>query len=136
MSLVRFGVSIEEDVLAKFDNLIKKKGYANRSKAIGDLIRESLVEQEWKSGKVVAGIITLVYDHHQRELASALTNTQHDFHQIIISTQHIHLDHHRCLEVVVVRGKPQEIQGLADKLRSTRGVEHTSLSMATTGKHI
>lgn len=132
--IVRFGVSLEKELLEKFDKLIKEKKYPNRSEAIRDLIRENLVKKEWTEGKEVAGAITLVFDHHKRELVNTLTDIQHDFHQLIISSQHIHLDHDNCLEIIVVRGKPIEVRGLADKLKSTKGVKYGSLSIATTGK--
>ena len=134
--LVRFGVSIEKNLIAKFDKHIKEKNYPTRSKAIGDLIRESLIKKEWIKGKEVVGAITLVYNHHRRELVNKLTDIQHDFHRLIISSQHIHLDPDNCLEIVAVKGKPKEIEKLANKLRSTKGVKHSSLTMATTGKEI
>lgn len=132
--LVRFGVSLEKELLAKFDKHIKEKNYPTRSKAIADLIRESLVKKEWIEGKEVVGAITLVYDHHRRELVNKLTDVEHDFRQHIISSQHIHLDEDNCLEIVVVRGKPREVEELAYSLKSTKGVKHGSLTMATTGK--
>ena len=134
--IVRFGVSLEKELLEKFDRLIKEKKYPNRSEAIRDLIRENLVKREWVEGKEVAGAITLVFDHHKRDLVNILTDIQHDFHQLIISSQHIHLDHDNCLEIIVVRGKPIEARGLADKLKSTKGVKYGSLSIATTGKEL
>ena len=134
--IVRFGVSLEKELLEKFDRLIKEKKYPNRSEAIRDLIRENLVKREWIEGKEVAGAITLVFDHHKRELVNILTDIQHDFHTLIISSQHIHLDHDNCLEIIVVRGKPIEVRGLADKLKSTKGVKYGSLSIATTGKEL
>lgn len=135
--LVRFGVSLPKDLLDRFDNLIHSKKYSNRSEAIRDLIRELLVKNEWIKGENdVAGTITLVFDHHQRELVNTLTNIQHDFHQFIISTQHIHLDHHNCLEVVIIKGKPDKIEELTNRLKSIRGVKHCAISMATTGKEI
>ncbi len=134
--IVRFGVSLEKELLDKFDILIKEKKYPNRSEAIRDLIRENLVKREWVEGKEVAGAITLVFNHHRRELMNTLTDIQHDFHQLIISSQHIHLDHDNCLEIIVVRGKPIEVRELADKLRATKGVKYGSLSIATTGKEL
>jgi len=134
--IVRFGVSLEKELLGKFDRLIKEKKYPNRSEAIRDLIRENLVKREWVEGKEVAGAITLVFDHHKRDLVNILTDIQHDFHQLIISSQHIHLDHDNCLEIIVVRGKPIEVRELADKLRATKGVKYGSLSIATTGKEL
>ncbi len=134
--LIRFGVSLEKELLDRFDKLLREKNYPNRSEAIRDLIREDLVRKEWIGGKEVAGAITLVYGHHKRELVSKLTDIQHKFHDAIISTQHIHLDPTNCLEIVVVKGKPGEVEELAQKLRSTKGVKHGSLTMATTGKEI
>jgi len=134
--IIRFGVSLEKELLEKFDILIKEKKYSNRSEAIRDLIRENLVKREWIEGKEVAGAITLVFDHHKRELVNTLTDVQHDFHQLIISSQHIHLDHDNCLEIIIVRGKPIEVRELADKLKSTKGVKYGALSIATTGKEL
>jgi CopG family nickel-responsive transcriptional regulator len=134
--IIRFGVSLEKELLEKFDILIKDKKYSNRSEAIRDLIRENLVKREWVEEKEVAGAITLVFDHHKRELVNILTDIQHDFHKLIISSQHIHLDHDNCLEIIVVRGKPTEVRELADKLRATKGVKYGSLSIATTGKEL
>lgn len=132
--LIRFGVSLEKDLLRKFDALIKEKNYTNRSEAFRDLIRQELVKKQWQTGREVAGIITLVYDHHKRELVSGLMELQHDYHDTIISTQHIHLDHHNCLEIAVVKGKPKDIERLASRIKATRGVKHTELTMATTGE--
>jgi len=134
--IVRFGVSLEKELLDKFDKLIKEKQYPNRSEAIRDLIREELVKREWVEGKEVAGSITLVFDHHKRELMNTLTDTQHDFYQLIISSQHVHLDHDNCLEIIVVRGRPRGVKELADKLRATKGVKYGALSIATTGKEL
>jgi CopG family nickel-responsive transcriptional regulator len=134
--IIRFGVSLEKELLEKFDILIKEKKYPNRSEAIRDLIRENLVKREWVEGKEVAGAITLVFDHHKRDLVNSLTDIQHDFHTLIISSQHIHLDHDNCLEIIVVRGKPTEARELADKLRAAKGVKYGSLSIATTGKEL
>ena len=134
--VVRFGVSLEKELLDKFDRLIKEKKYSNRSEAIRDLIRENLVKREWVEGKEVAGAITLVFDHHKRDLVNILTDIQHDFYQIIISSQHIHLDHSNCLEIIVVRGKPAEVRELANQLKSNVGVKYGALSIATTGKEL
>jgi CopG family nickel-responsive transcriptional regulator len=134
--IVRFGVSLEKELLEKFDILSREKQYPNRSEAIRDLIREELVKREWVEGKEVAGAITLVFDHHKRELMNTLTDIQHDFYQLIISSQHVHLDHDNCLEIIVVRGKPRGAKELADKLRATKGVKYGSLSIATTGKEL
>ena len=134
--LVRFGVSLGKPLLDRFDDLIRAKQYTNRSEALRDLIRKELVQQEWKSGSDVVGTITLIYDHHKRDVLIRVMDMQHDFQEAIISTQHIHLDHHNCLEIVAARGKAEEIQKLADALRSIKGVRHATLSMSSTGKEI
>lgn len=134
--LKRFSISLDENLISKFDKHIRIKDYPTRSKAIGDLIRKDLVRQEWMGKKEVAGTITLVYSHHKRELINRLTDIQHDFHNLIISSQHVHLDHENCLELVVVKGKPRDVEKLAHKLKATKGVKHGSLTMATTGKEL
>lgn len=134
--LVRFGVSLSKDLLEKFDRLIANKNYTNRSEAFRDLIRQELVKKEWAEGDEVAGTITLVYDHHQRELARKIMHIQHDHGESIISTQHVHFDHHNCLEVITVKGDPKKVQALADILRAAKGVKHLTLGMSSTGKHI
>ena len=134
--LIRFGVSLEKELLHKFDKHIKKENYANRSNAIADLIRDKLIRQEWAEDKEVAGAIIMVFDHHQRDLVNNLTNIQHDYHKFIISSQHVHLDHDNCFEIVVVKGKPHNLEELANKLKSAKGVKHASLSLATTGKEV
>ncbi|MFA4890006.1 MAG: nickel-responsive transcriptional regulator NikR [Candidatus Omnitrophota bacterium] len=134
--LVRFGISLEKDLLRKFDTHRKIKNYANRSEAIRDLIRESLIKQEWREGKEVAGAITLIYDHHKRELMNKILDIQHDFTELIISLQHVHIDHNNCLEVLAVKGAPLKVQRLSDSLKSIKGVKHSALSMSTTGRDI
>ena len=134
--LVRFGVSIEKELLTEFDRDIKEKDYPTRSKAVGDLIRESLIKKEWTEGKEVVGAITLVYNHHKRELVNKLTDIQHDYHNLVVSSQHIHLDYDNCLEIVVAKGKAKEVEKLGQKLKATKGVKHGSLIRATTGKRI
>jgi len=135
--LVRFGVSMDENLLRRFDTLISRKGYANRSEAMRDLIREHLVEEEWREkGREMIGTITIVYNHHTRGLSDSLTDLQHHFHDLVISTMHLHLDEDNCLEVLVVKGKVDKIKSIADKLISTRGVKHGKLTMTTTGKEL
>ena len=134
--LVRFGVSLEKDLLSHFDSHLKGKKYTNRSEAIRDLIREYLVRKQWQEGKEIAGTITVIYDHHKRELVNKLMDIQHDFGAVIISTQHIHLDHHNCLEIIAVKGNPQQAQELADTLKAVKWVKHATLSMSSTGSDI
>ncbi|NCO66947.1 MAG: nickel-responsive transcriptional regulator NikR [Nitrospirae bacterium CG_4_10_14_3_um_filter_44_29] len=137
MAIIRFGISIEDVLLKRFDTLIKKKGYANRSEAIRDLIRDSLVSEELESETVeTVGTITIVYSHDTRELTDTLTDMQHDYYNSIVSSMHIHIDEHNCLEVIVVRGKSSEIKAIADRLIGTKGVKHGKLSLTTTGKHL
>jgi len=134
--LVRFGVSLEQDLLEKFDRLTKERSYTNRSEAFRDLIRQELVGKQWQSGHEIAGAITLIYDHHKRELVNKLMDIQHAFGDMIISSQHVHLDHNNCLEIIAVKGSPKEAQKLSDSLKSVKGVKHGTLSMSTTGKDI
>jgi len=135
--ITRFGVSLETDLLEKFDSLIEKTGYSSRSEAIRDLIRERLVSEEWKDeDKETVGILGLVYSHEMRELTETLTKIQHQYVNIIVSSIHIHLDHHNCLEIVVLRGKSSLIKKIADELMSTRSVKHGKLIMTTTGSEI
>jgi len=133
---VRFGVSLDDGLLQPFDKRISEQGYANRSEAIRDLIRNSLVAHEWGDDEEVIGTITLVYDHHVRELTDRLTNIQHEYSQEIVSTLHVHLDHNNCLEVLVVRADSHRARSLADALRALRGVKHTTLGMTTCGKSL
>ena len=133
--LIRFGVSLDSALLSEFDKHIKSKSCPTRSKAIEDLIREVLVVKEWEDGvNPVAGAITVVYDHHKRALVNNLLDIQHDYQGLIISTQHVHLTHDNCLEVIVVKGKPDQVRKLADELKSEKGVKHCSLTVTTAGE--
>ncbi|MFC1800353.1 nickel-responsive transcriptional regulator NikR, partial [Candidatus Eisenbacteria bacterium] len=132
----RISVSIEAGLMRSFDAQIKAQGYPTRSKAIVDLIRASLVREEWKTGAEVAGAIILVYDHHSRDLSKRLTGIQHDHYELIVSSQHVHLDHDNCLEVIVARGRPGEVEKLAQKLRAAKGVKYASLAAASTGSNL
>jgi CopG family nickel-responsive transcriptional regulator len=137
MGTKRFGVSLDNVLLEKFDSLIEKKGHANRSEAIRDLIRDSLVMEEWESStSETVGSVTIVYSHDTRELTDMLTDLQHRYFNAIISSMHIHLDEHNCLEVIVVKGRAKDIRAIADRLIGTKGVKHGKLSVTTTGKHL
>lgn len=133
--IVRFGVSLEQKLLDRFDRLIRKKNYTNRSEALRDLIRQELIKKEWDEGGEVAGAITFVYDHHKRELLNKLTDIQHDTQKVIISTQHIHLDHDNCLEIIAVRGKAKDVQKLTDQINAVKGVKHCALSITGMGRN-
>jgi CopG family nickel-responsive transcriptional regulator len=134
MAVTRFGVSIPDQLVKAFDRRIRAKGYRARSEAIRDIMRDYLVAGEWErqEGPVV-GTITVVYSHGTRELTRALTDIQHGFHGSVICSTHIHLDEHNCLEVVVVKGTTAQVQAIADRLISTRGVKHGKLVCTTTG---
>lgn len=133
----RFGVSVETDLLKKFDTLIERAGYSNRSEAIRDLIRERLVTEEWKDEeKETVGILGIVYDHEMRDLPETLTGIQHSHTDMIVSSTHIHLDSHNCLEVIILRGKSALIKKISDRLLSTRSVKHGKLITTTTGSEI
>jgi CopG family transcriptional regulator, nickel-responsive regulator len=129
--LSRIGVAIDSDLLKRFDRLITKQGYGNRSEAFRDLIRDRLVTVAVQNPEaVVVGTITLIYDHHVRLLPEKLTDLQHQHHGVVISTVHAHLDHDTCLEVIVVKGASKQVQELADLLISVKGVQHGQLVMS------
>ena len=135
--LARFGISLDQRLLRQFDALISDKGYVNRSEAIRDLIRGSLVEAQWSRDEVeLVGTVTLVYDHHTRDLSDKLTEHQHSHHDAIISSLHVHLDAHNCLEVVVLKGQARIVQRIADELIGTKGVKHGKLVTSTTGRNL
>lgn len=136
-ALVRFGVSMSPGLLKRFDNLIAKKGYVNRSEALRDLIRNNLVDIEWEQGnKEILGTLTIIYNHEVRELSDRLEDFQHAHYDNIISTMHVHLDKHNCLEVMVLRGMPAKIRSLADHIIGVKGVKHGKLVMTTMGKEL
>ncbi|MEI7948547.1 MAG: nickel-responsive transcriptional regulator NikR [bacterium] len=136
MALTRFSISLDEELMNTFDAKIKKDKCPTRSKAVGDLIRASLVQTEWRAGDEVAGAIVLVYDHHTRDVGKRLTDMQHDCHDVIISTQHVHLDHDNCLEIIAVKGTPREIETIVKRLKSIKGLKHVSLAAGTTGQSL
>ena len=126
--LKRFGVSIEDDLLRRFDRLLRRRGYSNRSQAIREMVRTALVDEDWEQGQQVAGALTIVYDHHVRDLNHKLTSLQHDFGDVIVSTMHVHMDHHACLEVLALRGPSERISALRDRISAVRGVLQARLS--------
>jgi CopG family transcriptional regulator, nickel-responsive regulator len=136
MTLTRFSVSLPGDLVRAYDEKLETEGYPTRSKAIGDLIRDSLVQHAWSDGSEVAGAVVMVYDHHQRDVMKKLTGVQHDVHDVIISTQHIHLDHDNCLEIIAVRGRPDRIEQLVQRLKGVKGLKHVSLAAGTTGSEL
>ena len=137
MGSVRFGVSMDTKLIEAFDRHIRKKDYGNRSEAIRDLVRDTLVQEEWASGDTeTVGTVSLVFDHHHGDITETLNSIEHDNLNTIVSTLHVHLDHHNCLEVLVLRGKAATIKHIADRLISTKGVKHGKLTVATTGQSI
>jgi len=136
-SVSRFSISLPPSLLQQFDEMSKEKGYDNRSLAIGDMMRDRLVEHRQKFGNEdIAGTITLVYDHHKQHVQAALTDIQHDHHEVIVSSVHVHLDHDNCLEVLVVRGQAAVIKKIADELTAAKGVKHGKLTVTTTGRDL
>jgi CopG family transcriptional regulator, nickel-responsive regulator len=131
--LYRFGVSLEKELIDEFDAHVKEKNYPNRSEAIRDLIRQELTRREWAAGGVVAGAVVMTYDHHKRELVNKLLDVQHDFQECIISTQHVHMDHLHCLEIIAVRGSARTIEQLAASIKAHMGVKQVSMCLAMTG---
>ncbi len=135
--VTRFSVSLRRELLRQLDAMTREKGYDNRSLAIADMIRAHLVEHRQRSGRQeIAGTITLVYDHHRPHLQEVLTDIQHDWYGVIISTVHVHLDHHNCLEVLVVRGRSATVRKIADRLIAAKGVKHGKLTVTSTGKDL
>ena len=133
-NLVRTGLSLERELLERFDTAINRRGYQNRSEAIRDLIREHLVEGAAEENKVIVGTLTMVYDHHQPNLSAKLIEAQHAAASKVLAATHVHLDHHHCLEVVILKGRNGEVKSLADRILSLRGVKHGQLTVTTTGK--
>ncbi|MBM4154273.1 MAG: nickel-responsive transcriptional regulator NikR [Lentisphaerae bacterium] len=134
--LTRFSVSLDGDLVRTFDRRIAEQEIPTRSKAIGDLIRQSLIARDWVEGREVAGAVILVYDHHLADVVRKINAVQHDFHDRILATQHFHLDHDNCLEIVAVRGSPADIEPLTRRLRALKGIKSVSLATATTGQHL
>ena len=130
MAIIRFGVSIERDLLEQLDNYATENQFANRSQAIRHLINNNIVTSKWNCNNIVAGSITLVYEHNKKDLVTRLTSLQHDYHDAILSTQHFHLDRHICMEIIAVKGKAVRLTSLADKLIALKGVQHGKLTMS------
>jgi CopG family nickel-responsive transcriptional regulator len=135
--VARFTVSLPADLLEQLDAMTAMKGYTNRSLAVADMIRNHLVEHRQQRGtEEIAGTITLVYDHHKHHVQEALTDLQHDHHEAILSTVHVHLDHHNCLEVLLMRGRAALVKQIADQLIAAKGVKHGKLTVTSTGQDL
>lgn len=134
--VVRLSFSIEKNLYERMEALVQRDGYGNRSEFIRDLIRDKLVEKQWEENEEAIGTITFVYNHHAPKLNDKLLNIQHRFLNVILTTTHIHLDHHLCAETVLVRGRAQRIQELCSAIRKQKGVLHASLSISSTGRNL
>lgn len=132
--LIRFGVSVESSLLERFDAYIREHQYRNRSEALRDLMRESLVEDAWVQDEVIAGGIAYVYDHHSRQLVNQLLAIQHDYHDLVVSSQHIHLDHDNCLEIVVVKGHASRVSELYNGIRAMKGIQNIDILKTAAGE--
>ncbi|MBN1388584.1 MAG: nickel-responsive transcriptional regulator NikR [Bacteroidales bacterium] len=130
MSVVRFGVSIEKELLEALDDYVKENSFSNRSQAIRQLISDNLAIKKWKCNNIVAGSVTLVYNHEKSDIPGILTDIQHDYHKLILSSQHFHLDNNNCLEIIAVKGKAKDLTELAGKLIAVKGIQHGKLSMS------
>lgn len=129
MELKRFGVSLEENLLRNLDDLVNRHHFPNRSQAIRFLINKYAVEDKWEDNALVAGAVVLVYDHHKRDLQKKSTEVQHNYHHLILSVQHVHLDHDNCLETIAVKGRASQLKDLANRLIALKGVRHGELVM-------
>jgi CopG family nickel-responsive transcriptional regulator len=134
--LVRTGLSLERDLLQRFDESIARRSYQNRSEAVRDLIREYLVSEEGDKNEIIVGTLTMVYDHHRPNLTERLVEIQHQAHTQVLAATHVHLDHHNCLEVVMMKGRSSDLRKIADEILSLRGVKHGKLVITTTGKNL
>lgn len=130
MSVTRFGVSMEKELLDALDDYVKENSFSNRSQAVRRLVSDNLTVKKWKCNNIVAGSVTLVYNHHKSDIQGMLTDLQHDYHELILSSQHFHLDNEQCLEIIAVKGKAKELTELADKLIAIKGIQHGKLSMS------
>lgn len=134
---IRFGVSLDSELLERFDKLCEERCYQTRSEAIRDLIRKELVHKEWEDeNREVTGTLTLIYDHHVSDLSQKMTEIQHKSLDVIITSLHVHIDHHNCMEVLILRGPVKRIKEVSQRLQSTKGVKYGSLNLSTTGKDL
>ena len=134
--LIRLSISLEKPLCEKLDKMVKTSGYSNRSEYIRDLIRDRMVSEQWEKSEEVLGTITLIYNHHQRELSEKITDIQHDHHDQVLASTHVHLTHDICAEMIMVKGAAESISRLADILRQQRGVLHSGLTMSSSGREL
>lgn len=131
--VVRLSISLEAPLAAELDRLVDRAGYENRSEYVRDLVRRSLVEEEWDRGREILGTITLVYDHHKAGLSDKLNDLQHEYHANVLASTHVHLDHHYCAEMIMIRGKPEVLRALTDGMRGLKGVLHAAFTASAAG---
>lgn len=134
--LARFGVSLDEELLADFDNFCKRREYGTRSEALRDLIRGALNDDQWGKSGLCGGTLTLVYDHHRHDLARKLMAIQHEYHDVIVATMHVHVDHHNCMECLALKGDADSVRTLAQRLASCRGVKYSAFNRAPNGEDL
>ena len=132
MSVVRFSVSLEEELLDELDQFANDNSFANRSQALRNLIERNIVEKKWQCNNLVAGAIVMIYDHHKKDILSRANSLQHDYHDVILSSQHYHLSHNICLEIIAVKGIAKKLTELSEKLISMKGIIHGKLVMSKT----
>jgi CopG family nickel-responsive transcriptional regulator len=131
MQVKRFGVSLENELLEELDKLVVTNQFPNRSQAIRYLIKNNIVEKQWQNDEEVAGAIVIVYDHHKRDLSNQLNHLQHNFHELILAVQHVHLNHHNCIETITVKGKANDLRKLADQIIAIKGIKYGELAMCS-----
>ena len=124
MPVTRFGVSLDEDLLVALDQYVISNQFANRSQAIRHLVEKNVAEQKWQCNHIVAGAIIILYDHHKRELLTKINDIQHDYHDVILSSQHFHLSHDNCLEIIAIKGQSKILTELSDKIITLKGISH------------
>lgn len=134
-NLTRISISVEEELLQQFDAFVEDLNYPSRSEAMKNIMRDSLIRDEWTKGDMVAGNISLVYDHHRRGIVQKLLDSQHDFCSEIVCSQHVHLDHCNCMEIIVLRGKASRIKDILSRLRQIKGLKNIVLTMSCTDEH-
>jgi CopG family nickel-responsive transcriptional regulator len=132
MSVVRFSISLEEELLHELDQFANDNSFANRSQALRNLIERNIVEKKWQCNNLVAGAIVMIYDHHKKDILTRANNLQHDYHDVILSSQHYHLSHNICLEIIAVKGIAKKLTELSEKLISMKGIIHGKLVMSKT----
>jgi len=132
MALARFGVSLDEEILKELDDFVKENSLPNRSQAIRHLVEKNLVEKKWQCNQIVAGAIVMLYNHHKTDITTRSNDIQHDFFDVILSSQHFHLNHENCLEIIAVRGEAKRLTSLSDKLIGIKGIIHGKLVMSRT----